>query len=126
MPTPSAAAAVLVPPMLVSSQFWKNRESALSPWLQPWLVILFTFLIAGLMVSRIPMFSFKKIRIKRRLVVPLIVSVGLVTVMLARDLWLTTAILSLAYLCTIPFSVWSYKQMKRRLPTEHPEIPAPT
>jgi hypothetical protein len=40
------------------------------------MVILFTFLIAGLMISRIPMFSFKKIRVRRRLVAPPALSPG--------------------------------------------------
>ena len=120
MPTPSAAAAVLVPPMLVSSRFWRTHDQTLDPWLQPWMVILFTFLIAGLMISRIPMLSFKKIRVRRRLVAPFLVAVGLVVVMLARDLWLAIALLSLTYLCTIPYSGWLYRKLRTQEPSEAP------
>jgi CDP-diacylglycerol---serine O-phosphatidyltransferase len=124
MPTPSAAAAVLVPPMLVTSRTWEARAGALDPWLPPEAVILFTFLVAGLMISRIPMFSFKKIRIRRRLIAPLLVGVGLVVVLLAKDLWLAVSLLSLAYLLTIPLSVWSHRRLKRGLPPEPVEAPA--
>jgi CDP-diacylglycerol--serine O-phosphatidyltransferase len=126
MPTPSAAAAVLVPPMLVTSKTWEAHARGLDPWLQPWLVILFTFFIGLLMISRIPMFSFKKIRVRRRLIAPMLVGVGLVVVLLAKDLWLAVSCLSLAYLFTLPFSVWSYRQLKRRHPPEqHDPAPQP-
>jgi len=78
-----------------------------------WLVILFTFLIAGLMIGRQPMFSFKKVRIPRRLVAPFLVVVGLFVVMAAKHPWLTGVILAGGYLLTTPFSIMSYRKMQR-------------
>jgi CDP-diacylglycerol--serine O-phosphatidyltransferase len=121
MPTPSAAAAVLVPPMLVTSRLWERNHQTLDRCLDWWMVVLFTFLIALLMISRIPMFSFKKIRVRRRLVAPFLVGIGLVVVMLAYDLWLTISLVSLAYVCTIPLSVWYYKKLKAQVPPEPSE-----
>ena len=118
MPTPSAAAAVLIPPMLMSSRAWKRDPARFDEFIEPWMVILLTFLIAGLMVSRVPMFSFKKIKVRRRLVVPLLICVGFVVVGLARDMWLTVALISLAYLLSLPFAYWSYFRLKAQHPIE--------
>lgn len=106
MPTPAAAAAVLIPPMMENS-------SKIGYHVADWLVILFTFLIAGLMVGRQPMFSFKKVRVPRRLVVPLLVTIGLVVVMAAKHPWLTGVVLAGGYLLTTPFSIVSYRKMQQ-------------
>jgi len=106
MPTPAAAAAVLIPPMMENSSRIGYRVA-------DWLVILFTFLIAGLMIGRQPMFSFKKVRIPRRLVAPFLVVVGLFVVMAAKHPWLTGVILAGGYLLTTPFSILSYRKMQR-------------
>ncbi|MEX2217621.1 MAG: phosphatidylcholine/phosphatidylserine synthase [Phycisphaerales bacterium] len=108
MPTPSAAAAVLIPPMLANSRHYGTQ---ISGWIQPWMVVLFTFFIAGLMISRIPMFSFKKIRVRRRLIAPLLVAVGLAVVLAARDLWLALALTSLVYIFTLPAAIWTHRRM---------------
>jgi CDP-diacylglycerol--serine O-phosphatidyltransferase len=50
MPTPAAAGAVLIPPMLAVSTFPHYPTP-------DWLVILFTFMVALLMIGRQPMFS---------------------------------------------------------------------
>jgi CDP-diacylglycerol---serine O-phosphatidyltransferase len=117
MPTPAAAAAVLIPVMLIACQ----RKEWFG-WIQPWMVVIFTFFIAGLMISRVPMFSLKKIRVKRRLVAPLLVCVGLVVVMAAKDLWLTLAIVSFAYVASAPASFLYHRRLAMRLPGE-PENP---
>lgn len=118
MPTPSAAAAVLIPPMLVQSRYWHNHADTLEPWRQPWIVVFLAFLIAVLMVSRLPMYSLKKLKVNRRFVVPLLIGVGLVVVGLARDMWLTVALLSLAYLLSIPLAYLSYRRLRASLPPE--------
>ena len=120
LPTPAAAAAALVPPMLAHSKLlgtWtngtfgaaKNVTVSLFP---DWGVILFTIMIAALMVSRVPMFSFKKVRISRRAVVPLLMFVGLVAVLAVKDFWLMTSLLALGYLATIPISLWRHHWMQ--------------
>lgn len=109
LPTPAAAAAVLIWPMLAAS-----RVRALQWHAPPWLVIVFTLLIAALMVSRLPMFSCRRFRVPRRMVVPLLVAAGLIVAMAARDLWLTVAVLTLGYLCTLPLSVWAYRRASAR------------
>src|SRR5262249_22816568 len=70
MPTPAAAGAALIAPMLEDSTTLGYRAPA-------WAVVCFTLLISLLMISRIPMFSLKKVRISRPYVAPLLVGVGL-------------------------------------------------
>lgn len=110
MPSPAAAAAVLLPLMLHESRHvtrWNGAHFA-TPW---WLVILYTFLIAGLMISRLPMYSFKKVRIARPLVVPLMALLGVVAVSAIKDFWLTVGLLAGVYLLTTPLSISAHRRM---------------
>lgn len=92
-PTPAAAAAVLIPVMIFESKF--------SDWRMPaWGVILHTLFIAWLMISRRPMFSFKRLRVRRALVVPLLVIVGLFLALTVRDPWLALTALAWAYIAS--------------------------
>jgi CDP-diacylglycerol--serine O-phosphatidyltransferase len=110
MPTPAAAGAVLVPALLSASKLVTLRPPE-------WLVVVYTLLIAFLMISRIPMFALKRLRVSRLLVAPLLVLVAILAVMMIIDAWLTIAVLSLAYLAATPFAV-----MRRR---NAPEAPQP-
>jgi CDP-diacylglycerol--serine O-phosphatidyltransferase len=107
LPTPAAAAAVLIPPMLDISPKVHVR-------LYDWVVILFTFVVAFMMIGRQPMFSLKKIRIPRRLVAPLLVLVGLFVVAVIKFPWITAAVVAGGYLLTAPLSYTSYRRAVRR------------
>ncbi|MDX2132041.1 MAG: phosphatidylcholine/phosphatidylserine synthase [Planctomycetota bacterium] len=98
MPSPAAAGAVLIPPMLA--------RSGILDWTAPaWVVMVYTLVIAVLMVTRVPMFSLKALRITRRAVVPLLVCVGLLAVGAAVDLWLTLSVLAALYVLSIPLTL---------------------
>ncbi|MBX3379924.1 MAG: phosphatidylcholine/phosphatidylserine synthase [Phycisphaeraceae bacterium] len=105
MPTPAAAGAVLLPVLFDVSPSIKWQ-------MPPVLVAIYIFLIGGLMVSRVPMFSFKKIRIHPRAVVPLFIGVGLLVFLAAKDRWLAGAILAGGYLLTLPLAWWSHAKLK--------------
>jgi CDP-diacylglycerol--serine O-phosphatidyltransferase len=117
LPTPAAAAVVLIPPLLSTS----GTIARLFPKWQPmpeWgqaVVVAFTFLIAWLMVSRVPMLSFKKVRIKRRWTGQLLAVVALAAAAMIRDPWLTLASLAAAYLLTLPWSVVAYRRARGAL-----------
>ncbi|WP_422035447.1 CDP-diacylglycerol--serine O-phosphatidyltransferase [Reyranella sp.] len=66
--------------------------------------------VGGLMVSRLPTFSFKKGRVPRHLVLPLLLGAGLFMGVLASAPWIALSLLGLAYICLIPFSVLSYRR----------------
>ena len=51
------------------------------------------------------MFSLKSIRISRRAVAPLFITIGIVAVGLIRDTWLTLACISGVYLISIPITI---------------------
>ena len=66
--------------------------------------------VGGLMVSRLPTFSFKKGRVPRHLVLPLLLGAGLFMGVLASAPWIALSLLGLAYISLIPFSVLSYRR----------------
>src|SRR6185369_14542945 len=74
------------------------------------LVIAFTAVVAIMMVGRQPMFSLKKIRVPRQLVVPLLVVVGLVVVAIAKFPWITISAMAGGYLLTTPLSYVAYRR----------------
>jgi len=98
MPTPGAAAAVMIPAMYELSNVSERKI--------PQLVIAALALTIGLlMVSRVPTFAFKKISVNRRLVVPMMILLGLIVVNAILHFWLTLTILSTINVLLIPFAV---------------------
>ncbi|HVZ93344.1 MAG TPA: phosphatidylcholine/phosphatidylserine synthase [Phycisphaerales bacterium] len=110
MPSPAAACAVLLPIMLHESKHvtqW-NGGHFVTPAL---LVTLYTFLVGGLMISRLPMYSFKKLRVPRPLIVPLMALAGILVVFAIKDFWLTIGMLSGVYLLSLPVSIRSNRRL---------------
>jgi phosphatidylserine synthase len=88
-------------------------------WTMPsWGVIALTFFVAWLMISRRPMFSFKKVRVKKALVVPLLALVGLAVILTAKDPWLGAAALGGLYVASLPLSMLSYHRAMLRAGAE--------
>ncbi len=105
MPTPGAAAAVLIPAMY--------ELSGITVWKFPqWLVIMLAITIGLLMVSRVPTFAFKKLTINRRLAIPMMVLLSLVVVSAITQFWLTLTILATINLLLVPFA-WAVKRRNR-------------
>lgn len=69
-------------------------------------------IVGGLMVSRLPTFSFKKGRIPRHLVLPGLLGVAVMMGLLASTPWIAMSLLLLAYVALIPFSVLAYRRQK--------------
>ena len=105
MPTPAAAATVLIPAMyeLSNTSTWKIPQ---------WAIVALSIFIGLMMVSTVPTFAFKKLTINRRLVVPVMILLGLMVVSLITHFWLTLAALATLNLCLTPFS-W-YMRRKAR------------
>ncbi|MGD9789437.1 MAG: phosphatidylcholine/phosphatidylserine synthase [Phycisphaerales bacterium] len=108
MPTPAAAGCVLIPVMLKQSRTidFETKESWVS-----WVVAGFTLLIAWLMISRVPMFSFKKMRLRKGWIAPLLAAIGLILGLIVRDPWLALAAIAGTYLLTLPLSVWTHRKL---------------
>lgn len=104
VPAPAGGGLVLLPMML-------NFEFGHDFFSHPMLNGPVAIIVAYLMISRIPTYSFKKIRVAQRLVVPVLLLVGLLVALLATATWLTLSALLLLYLCSIPFSVRAYRRL---------------
>ena len=77
---------------------------------EPALMALWLLAVAFMMISRIPTYSFKRVRVKREMVLPVLVVVGIVAAVLASYPWFVLSILGVLYLGSIPFS---YRAQKR-------------
>ena len=79
----------------------------------PELMSIWLLVVALLMVSRIPTYSFKGLRVRREQVLPVLVLVGIVAAMLVSYPWFVLSTIGFAYLASIPFSVVRYRRYER-------------
>lgn len=107
IPAPAAAGIVLLP-MVASFEFGEAFFA------RPAVVSVFLLGVAFLMVSTIPTFSFKKVRIPNAWVLPVLLVVGLLAAFLVTEPWLTLVVVGFAYLGMIPFSIRAFRRLKRQ------------
>jgi CDP-diacylglycerol--serine O-phosphatidyltransferase len=106
MPTPASAGLALTP-LVLSFQFGTE-------FLQnPAFIACWMFFLAAMMVSTVPTFSFKKIKIPRDDISLMLVGVGVTMAALFAEPWLTLGLLALVYLSLIPISYQKYSQQRR-------------
>jgi CDP-diacylglycerol--serine O-phosphatidyltransferase len=70
--------------------------------------------VGGLMVSRLPTFSFKKGRVPRHLVLPALLGAALAMGVIASSPWIGLSLLGLVYISLIPYSWMSYQRQARQ------------
>jgi CDP-diacylglycerol---serine O-phosphatidyltransferase len=118
MPAPAGAITVLLP--IYASFLGLPRTAVLV-----WLTMIYTLAIASLMVSRLPVFSGKRVgtRVTPELVGPLIVLVVLFIALLIAYPWELLTAGTLAYLVSLPFGWMSYRDYARRSRPSEPEAP---
>jgi CDP-diacylglycerol--serine O-phosphatidyltransferase len=104
VPAPAGAGVALLP-MILDFQLELGLREV------PVLVAIWTVGIGILMVSQVPTFSFKKMRIPQRLVLPVLIACGLLVAALVSAPWLTLGIVIMVYLGTIPWSFYSYRRL---------------
>ncbi|MBL25451.1 MAG: CDP-diacylglycerol--serine O-phosphatidyltransferase [Rhodospirillaceae bacterium] len=105
MPAP-AGACMCIFPMVLSFQFGSGVVD------QPWVVGIWMVLVAGCMVSRLPTFAFKGLKVPHGFVLPVLAGAGLVVAALATKPWLTLSIVAVAYLATIPFAFTTFRRLE--------------
>lgn len=105
VPAPAGAGAALLP-MILSFQFGSPFFS------HPWLNAIVLTGVGGLMISRIPTFSFKQVKVPHRWVLPVLLLVGLLAALVATSPWATLSVLLVVYLATIPFAVLRYRRLQ--------------
>lgn len=74
--------------------------------------------VAILMISRMPTFSFKKTHIDHKYVPAILLGVTLLVAALFSEPWITLSLLGFVYICTFPFSIRAYSKLKQ----SHQEI----
>lgn len=77
----------------------------------PYLVALWSLVVAGLMISALPTFSFKRLRVPAHLAVPGLVGVGATAAALVVQPWWTLTALGVAYVAAIVLSVRQYQRL---------------
>jgi CDP-diacylglycerol--serine O-phosphatidyltransferase len=107
VPAPAGALLALIPLVLSfeAEAVWPRH---------PLVVGAALLLVGGLMVSRIPTFSFKKGRIPRHLVLPSLLVAALTMGMIASSPWIGLSLLGLIYLALIPYSWLAYRRQAVR------------
>ncbi len=109
IPAPAAAGLALLP--LIAS--FVLGEGLMRGWTLNAAMFLF---VALMMVSRVPTFSIKRIRVRPQYIVPLLVVAMLVVVFLVTEPWATLSVMGVLYLLSIPVSVVVAHRMQRREP----------
>lgn len=107
VPVPAGAILILMP-LMISFEFSSGF------WAAPLLVGLWTVFVALLLVSKVPTFSMKVVRIPQEYIVPVLVGIGLVATLLVTATWPTLVALGLIYVGSIFFSVRRYAHLKRQ------------
>lgn len=103
VPSPGGAGIAILPLI-----FWLLTDERI---FQHWAVAgVFLIASAVLMVSRVPVYSGKHVRLKPQLVLPLMVFVGVFAGLLVTEPWATLSFVGLVYVALIPMSVWSYRR----------------
>ncbi|MFZ1068559.1 MAG: CDP-diacylglycerol--serine O-phosphatidyltransferase [Pseudolabrys sp.] len=109
IPAPAGAITVLLPIYL---SFLGVPVSLITIWL----TFFYTLAIAFLMVSRLPVFSGKRVgkRVPPEMVLPVFVMVVLFFAMLVSYPWQVLTVGTLAYLACLPLGVLSYREYRRK------------
>jgi len=109
VPAPAGAGLVMLP-------LYLSFHGALDAQAVPFLVALYTGLIAFLMVSRVPTFSGKRlgVRISRDKVLPVLLMVALFAALLVSYPWATLAGFCLLYAGSLPIGALRYRYLKTR------------
>lgn len=68
--------------------------------------------IGGMMVSRVPTYSFKRVRVPREYIGVVLLGVGLLVAGLLNQPWYTLAAIEIAYIISIPFSLKAHEKLK--------------
>lgn len=103
VPAPAAAGLVMIP-MLFTFELGSDAI-----FRSPYLNGLVLASVAALMVSRVPTYSFKRFRVHRDWVLPVLLVIGALAAFLTTEPWATLLAAGLLYLASIPLSIRSHR-----------------
>jgi len=105
VPAPAGAGLALLP-MVMSFELGEGVLSS------PWLNGVTLAAVAALMVSRIPTFSTKRLKVPHNHAGLVLIGVGAFIAFLVGTPWVALSALGLAYLGSIPFSITAYRRLE--------------
>ncbi|EWC59666.1 CDP-diacylglycerol--serine O-phosphatidyltransferase [Actinokineospora spheciospongiae] len=111
VPAPAGGLLALLP-MILTIEYGDNGHW----WQSQPVVMVWTILMAALLISRIPTLSVKTVRVPARAVAPLLVGVGLLAAVVITYPMVALAVLLGLYLAHIPYAV-----RRKRWLADHPE-----
>jgi CDP-diacylglycerol--serine O-phosphatidyltransferase len=93
----------------------------------PAFLVIWTIMVAALMISALPTFSLKGQRIPQRLVPFVLLGVGGGAAALVAAPWMTLSVIGVLYLVSLPFSIRQFGRLKAEAARlqERPAGPAP-
>lgn len=107
VPTPAAAGLALLPLVL-------TFESGSDALFSEYLIAANTALVALLMISRLPTYSFKRLKVRRDYVLPTLIAVALTAAVLVNYPWLVLTGVLFLYMMSIPHAVYTYRKHEAR------------
>lgn len=118
IPAPAGAITVLLPIYL---SFLRVPVPAV-------VILIYTLVIAGLMISRLPVLSGKQVgaRVPPEMVLPVIIVAVLLIALLVSYPWEMLSVGTLVYLACLPFGWWSYQKYRQADATLATAAPAST
>lgn len=117
VPAPAGAGLAVLPVVI-------SFEAGEGVFGSPWLVVPWVLVVALLMVSELPTFSLKGVRIPQRWVIPVLAGIGLLTAALVSRPWLTLALIGIGYAASLPFSYRQYHLLRAQAQRLQDELEA--
>jgi CDP-diacylglycerol--serine O-phosphatidyltransferase len=107
VPMPAAAALSLLP-LIITFDICKGLA------ISPWFVAVYLIFIGILMISKIPVASFKSIYVKKQYISPLLIIITCFITFLIIEPWWTLPLLGIIYFSSIPISIYFYKKANKK------------
>jgi CDP-diacylglycerol--serine O-phosphatidyltransferase len=124
VPAPAGAAIVLFPLFIGLEAKAQNLDWLLAIAQFPPLVAAILIGTALLLVSTLPVWNFKNFKVPREYVLPTMLGTAMFAAILVADPWAALGGLGIVYVGMLPFSVRSYRRLKRESEATH-EAEAP-
>lgn len=106
IPAPAGAGLAMLP---IYVWLWSDEAVFRSPWIvAPWVAF-----VAFLMVSSLATYSWSSLKLRRNIRFEAIVVVVIAAAALVSAPWPALTVLCVSYLATLPFSIRSYRRVKR-------------
>lgn len=115
VPAPAGAGMVLLPPILWLASGQAGLPDVQAMLRHSYVVAPWTVLVAFLMISELPTYSWTSVRLRREFRLAALVAVGLFGAALISAPWATLSVAIILYTLAIPFAARSYRRLRRRL-----------